>query len=197
MKLKLSLCIAMLAIGLSAVVAVATPTAQAKSNTGGHLAFPVDGTLGGQAVGGTFNIASFKRVDGVLTAVGSYSSATQAATPASAAVTSINGTSLAGNGSNVAAPAAAGTCDILDLVLGPLHLNLLGLVVDLNQVHLQITGQQGPGNLLGNLLCGVAGLLDNGPAGGSRMACSRASRICSTRSSVSFSSSLHLRLGRM
>ena len=51
-------------------------------------------------------------------------------------------------------------------MLGPLHLNLLGLVVDLNQVHLQITGQQGPGNLLGNLLCGVAGLLDNGPAGG-------------------------------
>ena len=155
MKLKLSLCIAMLAVGLSAVVAVATPTAQAKSNTGGNLAFPVDGTLGGQAVGGTFNIASFKRVDGVLTAVGSYSSATQAATPASAAVTSINGTSLAGNGSNVARPAAAGTCDILDLVLGPLHLDLLGLVVDLNQVHLQITGQQGPGNLLGNLLCGL------------------------------------------
>ena len=56
--------------------------------------------------------------------------------------------------------------DILDLVLGPLHLNLLGLVVDLNRVHLQITGQQGPGNLLGNLLCGVAGLLNNGPAGG-------------------------------
>jgi len=55
---------------------------------------------------------------------------------------------------------AAGTCDILDLVLGPLHLDLLGLVIDLNQVHLQITAEQGPGNLLGNLLCAVAGLLD-------------------------------------
>jgi hypothetical protein len=84
---------------LSAIVAVATPTAQAKPNKGGKFAFSVDGTLGGQAVGGTFNIASFKRVDGVLTAVGSYSSAT----PASAAATSINGTSLAGSGSNVAA----------------------------------------------------------------------------------------------
>jgi hypothetical protein len=60
----------------------------------------------------------------------------------------------------VQAAQAAGSCDILDLVLGPLHLNLLGLVVDLNQVHLQITAQQGPGNLLGNLLCAVAGLLD-------------------------------------
>ena len=56
---------------------------------------------------------------------------------------------------------AAGSCQILDLVLGPLHLDLLGLVVDLNQVHLTITAQQGPGNLLGNLLCSVAHLLDN------------------------------------
>lgn len=54
-----------------------------------------------------------------------------------------------------------GSCTILDLTLGPLHLNLLGLVVDLNQVHLTITGQTGPGNLLGNLLCGIAHLLDN------------------------------------
>jgi hypothetical protein len=43
-----------------------------------------------------------------------------------------------------------------------LHLDLLGLVVDLNQVVLNITAEQGPGNLLGNLLCAVAGLLDGG-----------------------------------
>jgi hypothetical protein len=58
-----------------------------------------------------------------------------------------------------------GTCTILDLTLGPLHLDLLGLVVDLNQVHLKITGQTGPGNLLGNLLCGLANAL-NGNGGG-------------------------------
>lgn len=34
-------------------------------------------------------------------------------------------------------------------------------MVDLNQVHLNITAQQGPGNLLGNLLCAVANLLNN------------------------------------
>jgi hypothetical protein len=51
---------------------------------------------------------------------------------------------------------AAGTCAILDLVLGPLHLNLLGLVVDLNRVHLTITGNPA-GGILGRLLCGVAG----------------------------------------
>jgi hypothetical protein len=36
--------------------------------------------------------------------------------------------------------------------------------VHLDQVHLNITAQQGPGNLLGNLLCAVAGLLDNNAA---------------------------------
>jgi hypothetical protein len=35
------------------------------------------------------------------------------------------------------------------------------LHVHLNEVVLDITAQQGPGNLLGNLLCAVAGLLDN------------------------------------
>jgi hypothetical protein len=55
---------------------------------------------------------------------------------------------------------ATGSCQILDLTLGPLDLNLLGLVVHLDTVHLNITAQRGPGNLLGNLLCAVAGLLD-------------------------------------
>ena len=57
----------------------------------------------------------------------------------------------------------AASCDVLNLLLGPLDLNLLGLRVQLNQVDLDITAEQGPGNLLGNLLCAVAGLLD-GPA---------------------------------
>ena len=55
---------------------------------------------------------------------------------------------------------APGSCSILDLVLGPLHLDLLGLVVDLNQVVLDVTAQTGSGKLLGNLLCAVTGLLD-------------------------------------
>jgi hypothetical protein len=55
---------------------------------------------------------------------------------------------------------AQASCQILDLVLGPLDLDLLGLVVHLDRVHLNITAESGPGNLLGNLLCAVAGLLD-------------------------------------
>lgn len=65
-------------------------------------------------------------------------------------------------------PAAAGvtaaSCDILNLVLGPLDLNILGLEVHLNQVVLDIVGTTGAGQLLGNLLCAVAGLLDGGAA---------------------------------
>lgn len=61
--------------------------------------------------------------------------------------------------SQVAATAA--TCNILHLVLGPLDLNLLGLAVHLNRVVLDITAISGAGNLLGNLLCAVAHLLDN------------------------------------
>lgn len=52
------------------------------------------------------------------------------------------------------------TCDILNLDLGPIHLDLLGLVIDLDEVHLDITGQRGAGKLLGNLLCGLVGILD-------------------------------------
>jgi hypothetical protein len=60
----------------------------------------------------------------------------------------------------------AGSCQIVNLVLGPVNLNLLGLVVHLNRVHLNITAQTGPGNLLGNLLCAVAHLLDGVPVSG-------------------------------
>jgi hypothetical protein len=58
------------------------------------------------------------------------------------------------------------TCPILHLDLGPLDLNLLGLRVQLNEVVLDITAIPGPGNLLGNLLCAVAGLLDGVDLGG-------------------------------
>ena len=67
-------------------------------------------------------------------------------------------------------PAAPGTvspsvvgCQILDLVLAPLDLDLLGLVVHLDKVVLNIIAQSGAGQLLGNLLCAVAHLLDGMP----------------------------------
>ena len=55
---------------------------------------------------------------------------------------------------------SAARCDILFLDLGPINLDLLGLVVDLSAIQLDIHAVPGAGNLLGNLLCAVAGLLD-------------------------------------
>jgi hypothetical protein len=53
-------------------------------------------------------------------------------------------------------------CDILFLDLAGLDLDLLGLNVVLDQVILDVFAEPGPGNLLGNLLCAVTGLLDGG-----------------------------------
>jgi hypothetical protein len=47
-------------------------------------------------------------------------------------------------------------CNVLDLELGPLDLNLLGLMVHLDKVHLVITADS-EGGILGSLLCSLAG----------------------------------------
>jgi hypothetical protein len=114
---------------------------------------------------GTFTPTSFSVVNGVLEATGLLKGT----------LTDADGTSL-GNvsqtatlpvqttaTSTAAAPAVA-ACSILNLVLGPLNLDLLGLVVTLNEVHLNITAV--PGSLLGDLLCDVANLLNGGGLGG-------------------------------
>ena len=51
-------------------------------------------------------------------------------------------------------------CQILNLDIGRIDLNLLGLRVNLAPVDLDITAVTGRGNLLGNLLCALVGLLD-------------------------------------
>jgi len=53
------------------------------------------------------------------------------------------------------------TCPILNLHLGEIHLNLLGLNVDTSEICLSITAHEN-GGLLGDLLCGVSNLLQGG-----------------------------------
>ena len=52
-------------------------------------------------------------------------------------------------------------CAILDLRLGPIHLNLFGLDVQTSPICLVLTGFPN-GGLLGQLLCGLANALNNG-----------------------------------
>jgi hypothetical protein len=148
---------AMLSVAVALTIApgasAATPTASLAP-----LA-PITGTVGNLTYSVTPTITQFVNQNGTLTAVGTLvgsvtNTLTGVTTPINQAFTAPI-TALQG-----------GSCTILDLVLGPLHLNLLGLVVDLNQVHLTITGQTGPGNLLGNLLCGLANALNGGGGGG-------------------------------
>jgi hypothetical protein len=71
-----------------------------------------------------------------------------------------------GNGNGNGNGQGNGGCQILFLDLGPLFLDVLGLQVDLSDIQLDITAVPGAGNLLGNLLCAVAGLLDGVGLGG-------------------------------
>ena len=57
-------------------------------------------------------------------------------------------------------PPTPNACQILSLHIGPIDLNLLGLRVRTNAIDALIEGVRGPGNLLGNLLCGITGILD-------------------------------------
>jgi len=99
----------------------------------------------GTVTGATLNITKFVVDNGALAAQGTITnSAGQVLDTFTAAID------------------ATGTCQILHLELGPLDLDLLGLEIHLDRVVLDITAQSGPGNLLGNLLCGIAGLLDSG-----------------------------------
>ena len=145
---------------LASVLAFTAATASAATpTTTQSLTVPITTTQSGGALAGVFTITSFAlNSAGQLVANGNF---TGTLTNAAGEVTNLAGTAV----SSVVTPAQTSIgCQILDLTLGPLHLDLLGLVVDLNQVHLNITAQPGPGNLLGNLLCAVTHLLDTGGA---------------------------------
>ena len=142
---------------------MAAVPALAQQGGGSGLTIPITGTftdaLGG--VGeftGNFELQRFTVVGGQIAAVGTLTGT----------LTDSAGTVL---GSIVRiitvlldSAATQASCEILHLELGPLDLNLLGLEVHLNQIVLDITAVPGAGNLLGNLLCAVANLLNGGGA---------------------------------
>jgi len=59
------------------------------------------------------------------------------------------------------AASGGASCPILNLSLGPIDLSLLGLNVDTSRICLDITATPG-GGLLGDLLCSIANLLQDG-----------------------------------
>jgi hypothetical protein len=116
-------------------------------------------------VSGTFTITQFAAVNDQLVAIGTLAATVPDGTGTRTVITQMT---LPVSVINSSPPTVAGfaeqrTCDILHLELGPLDLDLLGLIVHLDKIVLDISAESGPGNLLGNLLCAIAGLLDSGP----------------------------------
>ena len=152
-------------ISIALLVAVVTmfafaPTNLAEAKKGSTFSVPVTGTFT-DALGGTGTfvgsllLQSFKVQNGAIVAVGTLTGT----------LTDSVGTVLGTTTQQVTLPVSnmSATCQVLHLELGPLDLNLLGLMVHLDKVVLDITAQQG-GGLLGDLLCSLADLISNGSA---------------------------------
>ena len=163
-KLLLAGTLAVTTTGVLAAPANAAPA----DNEAGTLVSTVDGTFTDAAgtpgtVTGTFTPSAFAEQDGALVATGTLHSVLTSATGDVVGTTDTPVTLPVQLPSGATTDAALVACNILHLVLGPLDLNLLGLAVHLNTVVLDITAHSGPGNLLGNLLCAVANLLNGLP----------------------------------
>ena len=162
MRRKLTAISMALAIMTTLMLApMSTTTVQAQGTTQPLITVPLNVTQGALTFVGNLNILRFVNQGGQLVAIGNVvgtltNTATGVVTPivrTFVQVVNIIGTPQA-------------SCEILHLELGPLDLNLLGLMIHLDRIVLDITAQPGPGNLLGNLLCAIANLLNNnGPLG--------------------------------
>jgi hypothetical protein len=155
---KLRLVALALALLLTSAFVAPIGTASAQSNPLQNI--PVTGTipLPDQTTGtfsGLLDITQFAVQDGQLVAVGTLEGTlTNAAGGVIGTVQNVPIT--------LPVTSISGSCELLHLELGPLDLDLLGLQVHLDKIVLDITAQSGPGNLVGNLLCAIAGLLDSG-----------------------------------
>jgi len=156
-------------IALALMVAtLVTPLKAADKTSSNTTQIPVTGAgATGERFAGTFTLLRFATDDaGKLVAVGTIAGALtdasgQALGSAFQTVALPVVASSGGQAAQAVITAPAVSCGILHLDLGPLSLNLLGLQVNLSRVVLDITAVPGAGNLLGNLLCSVANLLNN------------------------------------
>ena len=133
---------------------VLVPTVASAAPSSGSLTTGIVQTIPGVGTfAGTLTTTSFQLVNGVLNAVGTL---TGTFTPLVGAAQTVN------QAVSIPLSGLTGTCTILTLHTGAISLNLLGLNVALAPIDLVITADAAPGNLLGNLLCAVAHLLDAG-----------------------------------
>jgi hypothetical protein len=150
-------------LGLSIIFTGGTANAQVgqlRVTAPPGFSFPLNATEGTRSFNGVLNIRRFSSavINGTPTLI-AHGNVTGTITDTATGLTTLISRSIT---EAVGLLPSTATCDILNLVLGPLDLDLLGLVIHLDRILLDIDAQSGPGNLLGNLLCGVSNLLNPG-----------------------------------
>lgn len=137
----------------------AAASTQAASRSTGSLTQTITNdpaTVNGASglLNGTLTITKFVAQQGQLQAVGTLTGTiTNSSGQILATLTSVPVTALISS--------ATGTCQILYLHTGEITLNLLGLMIDISPITINITANPS-GGLLGQLLCDIANLLNNG-----------------------------------
>lgn len=151
--------VAMVGLIAAPAVSAARPTQPAETAL---TDLPVTGTLPGGTFTGVLDITELGLVNGELVASGVLTGVATVGGVVTEVTQTFTDVAL-----GLLNPGGA-ACDILQLELAPLDLDILGLVVNLSAISLNIDAVPGAGNLLGNLLCAVAGLLD-GPGLGNAL----------------------------
>ena len=152
MQLKKSFAFMVAALML---VMTAMPSLAQAPAPGSGLTVPVQGTAKSAGrVTSTFTIQRFVDNGGQLGAFGTLVLNTPKGTAVSQVVMPVAANHRPAAATTASAVAIQAVCEVLDLTLGPLDLNLLGLVIHLDTVHLDIDANPA-GGLLGQLLSGL------------------------------------------
>ena len=158
MRKKLSALVVMVAMSSTMLAFTAAPPAAAQATD--PNAIPIVGTFPGGTFDGTLDIDRFIARNGQVLAVGTLTGTlTNTLTGVETEVNRVVRIPV----TDIVLP-NPDVCTVLELTLGPLDLTLLGLRVQLDEVHLLITADP-TGGLLGQLLCSLAGGLGDSPAG--------------------------------
>jgi hypothetical protein len=150
--------IGLLAVMLCALL-IAVPAASAQEPAGMTKVVSVAGKAkGGKTFKGTYSIDRFRSSAGELFSTGTLRGRLDGRRVVERGVRMPAVLSSDVQGAQL--PPIPGACEILNLVLGPIRIDLLGLVIRTNRINLRIDAVPGEGNLLGNLLCAITGILD-------------------------------------
>jgi hypothetical protein len=161
---------AMTAVAIGcAVLFGGAATASAQDNTVPFTKkLAITGKNKGKDFKGTYTIKRFESRGGKLVAVGTLSGklkhrkVTRRNVRIPATLTQANQSTA----SQLPPNPTPGACQILDLVLNPIDLNLLGLHVATSRIEALIEAVPGANALVGNLLCAITGLLDQNALAG-------------------------------